>query len=81
MISKTDRLPFGDDSVKEENLPRDAWVQEGMTVFTKPSKTDELGEKLAKGWGEIRKKCTNCRTSFSPNLGLTSLCGDCVNGL
>ena len=29
------RIPFGDDSIKEENLPREPWLQEGITVFKK----------------------------------------------
>ena len=28
-----------------------------------------------------RKKCTNCGKSFSTELGLTSLCGDCEDSV
>ena len=36
-----DKLPFSNDSVKEENEPRTLWIQEGITAF-KPHKQEDL---------------------------------------
>lgn len=33
IMDTKDRIPFSDDSVKEDNLPRTPWAQEGITIF------------------------------------------------
>lgn len=36
-----DKLPFSDThDIKEGNLPREPWVQEGVTIFTKPPRIE-----------------------------------------